>query len=114
MAPAASAGNVTGAAVGLDADSDRAAVAFIVEAIGATPTVTWKAQVSLDGLTWFDARYVTDASEAVASAAITVAVVGTQVIFISLVDRGWRNVRIVTSANTNVTFRAELREADRD
>lgn len=114
LAPAGSAGNQTSAALLLDPDSERANVEFVVEAIGATPTVTWKAQVSMDGLAWFDAQYVTDAVDTVAVAAITVTVVGSQVVFLRLADRGWQWVRLVVSANTNVTYRCELRQKDVD
>lgn len=114
LAPAGSTGNQTTQPAQLNPDAENASVEFIVEAIGATPTVTWKVQLSDDGLAWFDAQYVTDSSDAVAVAAITVAVVGTQIVFLRLKDRDWRLARLVVSANTNVTYRAELRQSDRD
>ena len=116
LAPAGSTGNLTGTPVAIDADIERAAVEFVIEAIGATPQVTWKAQVSEDGITFFDAQYVTDAVDTVATAAITQnpSVVGTKIIFLRLADRAWKWVQIVVSANTNTTFRAEVYETDVD
>jgi hypothetical protein len=114
LAPAGSTGNQTTAPIPLSPDAENASVEFVVEAIGATPTVTWKAQVSDDGVKWFDAQYVTDSSDTVVQTALTATAVGTQIIFLRLKDRDWRLVQLVVSANTNVTFRAELRQADRD
>ena len=114
LAPTGSTGNQTTAPVPLSPDAENASVEFVVEAIGATPTVTWKVQVSDDGSAWFDAQYVTDSSDTVATAAITATTVSTAIVFLRLKDRDWRLVRLVVSANTNVTYRSELRQADRD
>ena len=114
LAPAGSTGNLTSAGFALDPDADSADVEFIVEAAGATPTVTWKAQLSVDGVNWFDAFYVTEASDAAVATAIVQTAVGSKVAFIELGQRDWQLVRVVVSANTNITFRCELRSKDSD
>lgn len=114
LAPAGSTTNQTTGPTPLQPDAEVASVEFIVEAIGAGPTVTWKVQLSEDGAAWFDAQYITDASDTVAQTALVATAVGTQIIFLRLSDRGWRQARLVVSANTNVTYRAELRQKDRD
>jgi hypothetical protein len=113
LAPAGSVGNQTTAAQRIEPDAEQIAVLFVVEAIGATPTVTWKVQVSVDGVNWEDAPYVDNASDTVAVAAITTAVVGAKTIYLHEgLDRHFRFARLVVSANTNVTYRAELRQND--
>ena len=58
LAPSGSTGLLNpGAAVTIDPDADRLGVTLTVEAIGATPSITWKLQVSLDELNWSDARH---------------------------------------------------------
>src|SRR5436305_2242417 len=97
LAPAGSVGNIVGAAQAIEPDSEQLNVEFIVEAIGATPQVTWKAQISADAVNWFDAPYVTDANDNVAQAAIVAnpAVVGATEIWIHVgTDRHFRFVRI--------------------
>lgn len=113
LAPAGSTGTVTSAAFGLEVDGDIYVVEFIVEAVGATPTITWKIQVSEDGANWDDAPYVDDVTDTVAVAAITTTTVGAKNIFLHKgTDRFWRFCRLVVSANTNVTYRCELRQYD--
>lgn len=109
LAPAGSTGNVTGAAVGC-ADASRVAVQLVVEAVGGTPTVTWKAQGSHDGVNWYDVFYLTDASDTATAATRTATAVGAQTLWLDRNggSRFYAWYRIVTSANTNVTFRAEL------
>lgn len=80
----------------------------------ATPTITWKAQLSLDGTTWFDAQYVTDSSDTVATATRSMTAAGTQVNFLRLADRGWRFVRVVTTTVARVAYRADLFQGDTD
>ena len=90
---------------------------FVVEVVGATPTVAWKVQGSSDdpedvsdaNAHWFDVLYVTDSTDTSATAAQTATVVGAQVEFLSNpVARRYRRYRLVTSANTNVTYHADM------
>ncbi len=92
---------------------DLMAFQFAVEAIGATPTVTWKVQGSLDSTdgatgTWYDVGYITDISDSIAVAGIVQTTVSTKVTFLSNpVARRYLWFRLVTSANTNVTYHGE-------
>jgi hypothetical protein len=110
LAPKASTGSNTHAGFRADLSSDNLIVQFVVEAIGATPTVTWKIQGSMDspdGVTgnWYDCGYFTDAVVTDAVAARTATAVGAQVEFL---NRPFKWFRLVTSANTNVTYHGEL------
>lgn len=114
LAPAGSVGNVTGAGVDID-PYDSLSFQFVVEVAGATPTVTWKVQaspsapgVSDANAAWYDVGYITDATDTIATATRTATAVGAQIQFVSNpVARKYRRFRIVTSANTNITFRVE-------
>lgn len=95
---------------------DTVAFQFVVEAVGGTPTITWKVQGSVDdpatvtdvSANWFDVAYVTDATDTTATAARTRTTVGADVEFLANpVARRYRRYRLVTSANTNVTYHAE-------
>jgi hypothetical protein len=110
LAPAGSTGNNTHAGVGVGAAMDKVAVQFVVEAIGATPTVTWKVQGTLDGVTWNDLFYVTPSTNTAASTAIVATTVSTIPIWLDQAgaERFYSQLRLVTSANTNVTYRAEM------
>jgi hypothetical protein len=109
LAAAGSTGNNTHAGVFIGGTYDALAVAMEVTAVGATPTVTWKAQGSLDGTNWFDLGYITDASDTVSVATRVMTAVGEQVSFLSNpVARKYNYIRLVTSANTNVTYKADL------
>lgn len=113
LAAAGSTGNVTGAAVDYkppgDAGYAPVAFQFVVEAVGATPTVTFKYQGSLDNLTWTDVFYTTPANAAGSQATQVVTGVGTTVNFLAVPGvTFYRYYRVVTTANTNVTFRAEM------
>jgi hypothetical protein len=108
LAAAGTTGNNTHSSFRTDAN-ETVAFEFEVTAIGATPTVTFKYQGSLDGTNWYDTAYVTDASDTVAVAGRTVTAVGTSVQFLSNpVARRYKFYRCVTSANTNVTYTARL------
>ena len=121
--PQGSTGNVTFPSIEVppDVDQDAFILSFIVEAVGATPTVTYKWQYSLDdpsisdaNATWFDLLYhLPGVTPEVAPVATTRArtAVSTDPL---LPTQGaakkelYRRVRLVTSANTNVTFRGEV------
>jgi hypothetical protein len=117
-APSGSTGNNTHQSIGISQVSSRIAATLIVEAVGATPTITWKVQVSMDDTsvtdansTWFDLLYVTPTTNDTAvTTARVVTAVGLDVVFPDTFydARFWRKVRLVTSSNTNVTYRGEL------
>lgn len=114
LAPAGSTGNNTHASVHIEG-YDALAFEFVVEAAGATPTVTWKIQASPDDVSvsdanahWYDLGYVTDASDTISQATRTATAVGAQIEFLSNpVARKYRRFRAVSTANTNVTYRVE-------
>lgn len=112
LAPAGSTGNNTHAAKGASpGDSSKHAFQFVIEAVGGTPTVTFKVQGSFDGTNWFDVAYVTDASDTLAVTALTKTGVGAYLVFVANpAARFYSQFRLVTSANTNVTYRCELYE----
>jgi hypothetical protein len=93
---------------------ERLAIEFITEAVGATPTVTYKVQGTLaDGAIsdanagWVDVPYVTDATDTLSQATRSMTATGSQVAWLSNAQgRFFRRLRLVTSANTNVTYRA--------
>ncbi len=103
---ATSTGNNTHSAVRVG-PNETVAFEMEVTAIGATPTVTWKIQGSMDGTNWFDVAYVTDANDTVSVATRTMTTVSTQIAFLSNpVARRYNYYRLVTTANTNVTYKA--------
>lgn len=110
LAPAGTTGNNTHGLAGVGGAADRIAVQFVVEAIGATPTITWKVQGSLDGTSWYDVEYVSDSSDTGAAATRTATTVSSQVEWLDLAggSRFYDDIRLVTTLNTNVTYRAEL------
>lgn len=116
LAPVGSTGNQTHPSVWLGQAYEAVVMQFVVEAVGATPTVTWKVQASVDGQdisdgssAWFDVAYITDASDTVAVTARTRTTVGKDVQFLSNpVARRYQKYRLVTSANTNVTYHGEI------
>ncbi|MDE2098597.1 MAG: hypothetical protein KGL39_15185 [Patescibacteria group bacterium] len=117
LAPAGSTGNNTHGSVQVQAAAQLVIVKFDVEAVGGTPTVTWKVQgaveqpeVSDANSNWFDMIYLTDATDTSAVAARTATAVGAQVQWLDVASgaRWYPKIRLVTSANTNVTYHAEL------
>lgn len=114
LAPTGSTGNNTHNPASVSIESVLpTAVQFVVEVAGATPTVTWKAQGSMDGTNWYDLFYITDATDTSAAAARVATAVGAQIEWLALAPtRNYAQFRVVTSLNTNVTYRAELYIAD--
>lgn len=111
LAPTGSASGVTHAAYKVNPEAASLAVQFVVEAVGGTPTVTYKVQGSPDNVNWYDWLYVTDITDTGAVATRAATAVGAQIEWLSnAVVRTYQYVRVVTSANTNVTYRAELYE----
>lgn len=106
-------GNSTGASVGVGGNYQTIAMHFVVEAVGATPTVTWKFQGSIDGTNWYDVAYVTDATDTLAVTTEVDTAVGASVHFLANPGtRKYKFFRCVTSANTNVTYRSEIYRVD--
>jgi hypothetical protein len=113
LAPVGSTGTTAGlpANSGLKVNAGDLSVAFLftVEAVGATPTITYKFQGSDDGSNWFDVNYITDASDTPATAARTRTTQGQDIAWLSQSGvRQYNFYRVVVTANTNVTYRAEL------
>lgn len=109
-------GNATHASVEVPLDADSLGVELRVTAIGATPTITFAVQASDDGPEVTDATsdwYTIFGLPAGAAAEIAVGGVVTTVsvteFFIELARRPIRKLRLVTSANTNVTYDSEAR-----
>lgn len=96
----------------LDGDPDDVGYGLVVEAVGATPSITFKWQGSFDGVNWFDLLYITDSSDVATQAARTVTAVGYYVQWRSNILRRYRFIRCVPSAITNVTYHAEIIEFD--
>lgn len=114
LAATGSTGNNTHAGVSLE-DADGVAIAFIVEAAGATPTVTFKVQGALEDSTvadsaanWIDLAYLPSSGDTPATTTQTATAVGATVFFLDFASgaRFYRRFRLVTSANTNITYRA--------
>ena len=89
------------------------ALEFIIEAVGGTPTITWKLQGSFSTAgtpagAFVDCQLLPSASDT-SVASVTQTGTGTYVHFVSLAhSRQFRYYQCVTSANTNVTYRANL------
>lgn len=81
---------------------------FLVEAVGGTPTVTYKIQGSLDGTNYADVMCLpSDSDTAVTTKVVTA--VGAYITAVSQAhSRSFRYFRLVTSSNTNVTYSATM------
>lgn len=78
----------------------------ITSTIGATPTVTVNIQASVDGTAFYNVAYATSAAQetpVVTALTITTAVTTTYMLRPNL---PWRYLKLVYSANTNVTLTA--------
>lgn len=110
LASAGSTGNNTHTATSVG-PADTVAFQLVVEAIGATPTITWKIQGTIDGTRFYDLAYITTSSDTVATTAVTVASPaandGSLIFLSNPVARQYHQYRVVTTANTNVTYRVE-------
>lgn len=114
LAAAGTTGNNTSPSVKIDDDTDIISAEFEITAAGATPTVTYKLQGSMDDTTvtdaasdWFDLlTFPNDSStEAVTQ---TKTAVGVYQLICDLKKRFARKVRLVVTANTNVTYESDL------
>jgi hypothetical protein len=122
-------GNNTHPSVEIPADFDQLIATFICEATGATPTITYKWQVTFDppevsdaNAQWTDLAYVVlaaaeDAGETFVTTTRTVTTVGRDSVLPYTGTKTQalpRRMRLVTTANTNITYRGEVQGRDRD
>jgi hypothetical protein len=106
-------GNNTHSSVHIGADYSTVALQFVVEAIGSTPTITYTWQGSPDNVNWYPIAYITDASDTLSVAATVATTVSAALQFICNGSiRRYKYIRLVTSSNTNVTYRGEIYLAD--
>lgn len=114
IAPIGSTGNNTHQSCSLHTGSQSLMFDFKIEAIGAGPTITFKFQGSIDGdvsdavAEWFDipVKDMSVASTEVMTATKTA--VGTYAYSFNREFNPISKVRLVTSANTNVTYSARV------
>lgn len=113
LAAVGSTGANTHASAATDSDFDSLSLEFEITAVGATPTITYKYQGSQDDPTvadassdWFDLEVLPNdaATEAVSA---TKTAVGVYESTVDLGRRPFNKIRLVTSANTNVTYESE-------
>ncbi len=115
LAPAASVGSQTHVPVEVPAEADTLMIEFEVEAVGATPTVTYNVQGSMDDADvpvassdWFEMFGLPSAGAAEVDISGTVTAVGVSDFTLDLRSRAVKKLRLVTSANTNVTYNSEV------
>lgn len=99
-------------------DADLLSLEFRVTAVGATPTVTYKWQGSDDDAStaeassdWYDLFALPSSGAAETAAGGTLTAVGVGEFNLDLHKRLPRKVRLIVSANTNVTWDSEVRAA---
>ena len=104
-APAGSTGNNTHSAVQMNEGAHSIELVFNVESVGATPTVTFGIQGSLDGTNWDPVLSIPAGSD---TAALTQAAtaVGQTMLAVERSERFFSQYRLVTTSNTNVTYNA--------
>ena len=101
----AATGNVT-SDVGHRSVAGGPAAVVITSTVGATPTVTVNIQGSVDGTNFYNIPYALVATpETLTIAAITITT-ATTTTYLLRPDHAWTFVRLVLSANTNVTLSA--------
>jgi len=116
-----STGNNTHTSIRLSSPARGLGLALVVETGGATPTISWKVQgtfanddVSDANATWFDALLLPAASDTVAAVPLVIPSPNAVTGFVSAVYIAQGNIRflprirVVTTANTNVTYRVEI------
>ena len=115
LSPLARTGNNSEQSVSLPPTALLVGVEFVVEVAGATPTVTYKIQGTWDpGTTadgsanWFDLMMLPSDSETAATTKVVTAVGGYATYLAQSEVRFAPRVRLVTSANTNITYHANL------
>lgn len=112
VAPAGSTGNNNHTAVSASPSAKAVALEFNVEAVGATPTVTYALQGSLQDTPgandWESIALIPAGSDTAASTRVVTAA-GRTINHVSQApSRFFKKFRLVTTANTNVTYSANL------
>jgi hypothetical protein len=114
LAAAGSTGNNTHASQDVPEEASALALEFEITAVGATPTVSWLFQASNDppsvsdaNSDWFSLMVLPVDSVTETAAVQTKTAVGVYTSFVPLARLGFNKLRLVTSANTNVTYEAE-------
>lgn len=114
LAAAGSTGNNTHASVSTDSDYDVLNLEFEITAVGATPTISWLFQASDDGpevsdaaSDWYNLSVLPADSNTELATVQTKTAVGVYPASAEITRRPARKIRLVTSANTNVTYEAE-------
>jgi hypothetical protein len=88
--------------------STAAGLLKITSTVGATPTVTVNIQGSVDGTTYFNVPYATVTAPATATTAALTITTATTSFYHLLGGYVWRYLKLVYSANTNVTLTADV------
>ena len=121
LANVGSTGNNTHASVEVTRDTDILSLEFEITAVGATPTISWLYQGSNDGpevtdatSDWHALEVLPDDAAAELATVQTKTAVGVYSSSVELTRRPVRKVRLVTSANTNVTYEAEAYGSELD
>lgn len=121
LAPAGTTSNNSHASVSISPVPQLIAVEFVVEVAGGTPTVTFALQGTFDAGTvidanalWFPLSLLPSDSETAAATRVVTAVGGYASYFAQNQVRFVPRVRLVTTLNTNITYRANLRSQYRN
>lgn len=119
LAVTGSTGNATHASVSVPDEVEVLQLEFEVTAVGSTPTISWLFQGSMDdnGSTdassdWFGITVLPSDSNTELATVQTKTAVGVYASSVELARRPLRKVRLITSANTNVTYEAEAFSVD--
>src|SRR5262245_61811806 len=90
-------------------ETERQMVLRIVSTIGATPTVTVNIVGSDDGTTFYNVPYVNlnAAGGAYTTAALVITTAVTS-LYALMMGRSWKFLKVVMTANTNVTLTTDL------
>ena len=100
-------GNADSTNVIQDVDTARPSAIRVASVAGATPTVTVNIQGSIDGVTWFNIPYaLVGAPSTFVLTAITITTTATT-FYILQTGQPWNYVKLVMSANTNVTLTSD-------
>ena len=92
----------------VDTGSSLVATLKIVSTVGGSPTVTVNIQGSVDGTNFFNVPYSTTAAPSTwVLTALTITTAVTSHYYLQP-NYGWRYLKLVMSANTNVTLTSDL------
>jgi hypothetical protein len=90
------------------AATERPALLKVTTTVGATPTCTYAIEGSADGASWFPVAYADSATPETVSVATFVETTAVTRWKILRPDHPWRFLRLIYSANTNVTNTADI------